>query len=143
MLGRKGHRFMFRRNKETKQLEITRGDIGTIRTTAKIDGTDYTFKVGDVVRLSVFKRKDCHCVELIKDVIVDKEGQYVDICLTSNDTKIGDIISRDVDYWYEIVLNPDTAPQTIIGYEIHPETGKPWPKIFKLLPEAKDEGGDN
>lgn len=134
---------MFRIDKETKQIEITRGDIGTIRISTKVDGTDYTFKIGDVVRLTVFKKRDCHCVELIKDIKVIEESQYADIPLTSEDTKIGDIISRDTDYWYEIVLNPDTAPQTIIGYEIHPETKQPWPKIFKLLPEANDKGGNN
>lgn len=133
----------FRRDKETKQMEITRGDIGTIRVTAQIDGSDYTFKVGDVVRFTVFKKRDCHCVELIKDTKVESESQYVDICLKEQDTKIGDIISKDTDYWYEIVLNPDTAPQTIVGYEMNPETGKPWPKVFKLLPEANDKGGDN
>lgn len=133
----------FRIIKETKQIELTRGDIGTIRVFAKIDNTDYTFKVGDVVRLTVFKRRDCHCIELIKDTIVEEESQYVDICLTEEDTKIGDIISKDTDYWYEIVLNPDTAPQTIVGYEMHPQTNKPWLKIFKLLPEANDKGGDN
>lgn len=131
----------FRIIKETKQIELTRGDIACIRVSAKnSDGTDYTFQVGDVVRLNIFKRRDCHCIVLKKDTIVTKEATSVDIDLTKEETKIGDIISRDVDYWYEIVLNPNTKPQTIIGFEIHPQTGKPWEKIFKLLPEAQDEG---
>ncbi len=130
---------MFKINPTTKQIDLTRGDIACIRVGTD---TDYVFKVGDIVRLSVFKKKDCHCIELVKDTIVEQEGTTVDINLTKEDTKIGDIRSRDIDYWYEVVLNPDTLPQTIIGYEIHPETGKPWEKIFKLLPEANDTGSD-
>ena len=135
---------MLRINPTTKQIDLTRGDVATIEVQApNEDGTFYTFKVGDVVRFSVYKRKDCHCVELVKDTIVEEEGTSVMVSLRSEDTKIGDIISKDTDYWYEVVLNPDTLPQTIIGYEMHPETGKPWEKILKLLPEANDEGGDN
>ena len=132
---------MFKINPTTKQIDLTRGDVATFEVAAPNgDGTFYTFKVGDVVRFSVFKRKDCHCVELVKDTIVEEEGTSVTISLRSEDTKRGDIISKDEDYWYEVVLNPDTLPQTIIGYEIHPDTGKPWEKILKLLPEANDRG---
>lgn len=136
---------MFKINQTTKQIDLTRGDVATFEVQAPIDddGTLYTFKVGDVVRFSVYKRKDCHCVELVKDTIVEEEGTTVTISLRSEDTKIGDIISKDTDYWYEVVLNPETLPQTIVGYEMHPETGKPWEKILKLLPEANDKGGDN
>jgi hypothetical protein len=134
---------MFRINPITKQIDLTRGDVAAIKVNAKnSDGSDYQFKVGDIVRLSVYKKKDCHCVELVKDTEVTEETTMVEINLTKEDTKIGNIISKDTDYWYEIVLNPDTAPQTIIGYELHPDTNKPWEKIFKLLPEAKDTGSD-
>lgn len=134
---------MFKINPITKQIDLTRGDVAAIKVNAKnSDGSDYQFKVGDIVRLSVYKKKDCHCVELVKDTEVTEETTMAEINLTKEDTKIGDIISRDTDYWYEVVLNPDTAPQTIIGYEIHPETGKPWEKILKLLPEANDTGSD-
>jgi hypothetical protein len=46
--------------------------------------------------------------------------------------KIGDVISKHKDYWYEVVLNDDTLPQTIIGYD---EDGA---KLFRLFPEGDD-----
>ena len=131
---------MFRINEKTKEINLTRGDIACIEVGAlNDDETDYVFEIGDVVRLKVFEKKKCHCVVLEKDTTVEISGTTVEINLTSEDTKIGDIISKDVDYWYEIELNPDTAPQTIIGYEIDEETKKPWEKIFKLLPEGDDK----
>lgn len=134
---------MLKINKETKQIDLTRGDVAIFGVQAPDDdGTFYTFKVGDIVRFTVYKRRDCSRVELVKDTIVEEEGTTATINLSSEDTKIGNIISRDTDYWYEVVLNPDTHPQTIIGYEIDPETNKPWEKILKLLPEANDKGSD-
>ena len=131
---------MFRINATTKQIDLTRGDIACINLGAKNDdGTDYTFKVGDIVRFKVFEKKKCHCVVLQKDTEVSEEGTSVNINLTKEDTKIGDIINKDTDYWYEIELNPETSPQTIVGYEISKETGKPLEKIFKLLPEGDDK----
>jgi hypothetical protein len=118
---------------ENKVIHLTRGDIACIEAKAlNEDGTDYTFQVGDIVRLNVFKRKDCGCVELQKDTEVKEAGSSVDIHLTSEDTKIGGIINKPTIYWYEIVLNPDTNPQTIIGYDKEGE------KQFILYPEASD-----
>lgn len=120
-----------------KTIYLTRGDIASIRISAKYsDGTDYIFKVNDVVRLKVFKRRDCNYVVLEKDTIVTEEGTTVDIVLNSQDTKIGEIINKDVDYWYEVSLNPDTAEQTIIGYNV--VDGKVEETIFKLMPEGAD-----
>lgn len=125
---------MFKINKTTKQINITRGDIGCIEVKAKNeDGTDYTFQVGDIVRFKVFKKKDCGCVEIQKDVEVITAGTSVEINLTSTDTKIGEIINKPTDYWYEVELNPDTNPQTIICYDDEGE------KIFKLFPEGNDK----
>ena len=115
-----------------KNIYLTRGDIATINVVAKnSDGSDYVFKSGDVVRLNVFQKASCHSMVLKKDVTIEAETTVASIYLTSTETKIGDLISKPVDYWYEIVLNPETAPQTIIGYlEL--------PTIFKLLPEGGD-----
>ena len=95
-------------------------------------GEVYTFRPGDVVRLKVFGKKNCANVVLQKSVKVTEETTQVGIFLDGNDTKFGDVISKPTDYWYEIELNPDTKPQTIIGYD---EEGA---KIFKLFPEGKD-----
>lgn len=118
---------------ENKEIHLTRGDIACIEVKAlNEDGSDYTFQVGDVVRLNVFKKKDCGCIELQKDVTVETTGTSVDVHLTSEDTKIGGIINKPATYWYEVVLNPDTNPQTIIGYDTEGE------KSFTLYPEGND-----
>lgn len=115
-----------------KNIYLTRGDIATINVTAKnSDGSDYTFKSGDVVRLNIFQKASCHSMVLKKDITIEEETTVANIPLTSQETKIGELISKPVDYWYEIVLNPETAPQTIVGYLEQPT-------IFKLLPEGGD-----
>lgn len=119
---------------EDNSIYVTRGDAGTISVVATIeDGTNYQFKPGDVVRLKVVQKKACDNVALQKDVAVTEETERVDFFLTGQDTKIGNVISKPVDYWYEVELNPFTNPQTIIGYD--DEEG---PKIFKLFPEGRD-----
>lgn len=118
---------------ENKQIHLTRGDIANIGVGIKNeDGTDYEFKNGDTVRFTVFKKKDCNCVVLNKDVEVSAAATEVEIKLTEEDTKIEGIISKPVDYWYEVVLNPETEPQTIIGYD--PDGAK----VLTLYPEASD-----
>lgn len=117
-----------------KEIQITRGDIAVINVSAtNEDGTDYEFKVGDVVRFTVYKKKDCNCVELQKDVTVSEVGTNVELRLEGRDTKIGDLINKPTNYWYEVVLNPETSPQTIIGFD---EEGE---KILTLYPEGNDE----
>ena len=117
-----------------KTIHITRGDIATIEFSAlNSDGTDYTFQAGDVVRFGVFTKKNMNDLIFKKDVNVSEVATKVDIELLESDTKIGEIINKPVEYWYEIQLNPDTEPQTIIGYD---ENGA---KIFKLYPEGTEE----
>ena len=113
-------------------IYITRGDAASFSVMAEINGAAYEFKPTDVVRISVFEKKNCEAVVLQKDFAVSETSDRVDISLTSADTKIGGIISKPTDYWYEVVLNPFTEPQTIIGYD---DDGA---KIFKLFPEGED-----
>ena len=117
---------------EVKDLTIyaNRGDVGAINVTAEHDGGAYTFRAGDVVRLKVFEKKDCDDVVLLKDVTVMQDTEVVVIVLHGSDTTFGEVISKPVDYWYEIELNPDTMPQTIVGYD---DDG---PKVFRLYPEG-------
>lgn len=123
---------MFVVNSEDNSIYVTRGDAGTISVTAKVDGANYVFKAGDVVRFKVTRKKDCENVVLQKDFPITVDTEIVDIYLSEKDTKIGDVISKPVDYWYEVELNPFTNPQTIIGYD---DDGA---KIFKLHPEGRD-----
>lgn len=113
-------------------IYVTRGDVGYFSVTADNNGKYYRFQKGDVLRIKVTKKKDCSSVVLQKDFVVTEETEQVNILLTEEETKIGDVISKPVDYWYEIELNPYTNPQTIIGYD---DDGA---KIFKLFPEGKD-----
>lgn len=125
---------MFKINNDTKEIDITRGDVGTIVVTAKNDdGTNYTFQVGDIVRFNVFRKKDVATVELQKNVTVKEETIEVNISLTGEDTKIGELINKPTKYWYEVELNPETNPQTIIGYD---EDGE---KVFMLYPEGDED----
>ena len=92
----------------------------------------HDFKAGDVIRFKATRKKDCNTVVIQRDFVVEADTDSFMITLSGDDTKIGEVISKPVDYWYEIELNPYTNPQTIIGYD---EDGA---KIFKLFPEGDD-----
>ena len=111
-------------------INITRGDSAVLSVSATISDTSYEFKPDDVIRLKVFAKKDCSEVVLQKDITVTEATSAVEIALTSEDTTIGEVISKPTDYWYEVELNPETKPQTIIGYD---DNGA---KVFKLFPEG-------
>ena len=114
-------------------IHITRGDVGAIEISAdKNEDELFVFKSGDVVRLKVYPKKQHENIVLQKDAIVETETETVDINLEKNDTKLGGIINKPTVYWYEVELNPDTIPQTLIGYDTN------GPKLFTLYPEGGD-----
>lgn len=115
---------------EDLSINITRGDAVAFSVGALIGEEEYTFKEDDVVRFKVFEKKNCEEVVLKKDITVSGETTRVQIALDSDETKMGGVISKPTEYWYEVELNPDTYPQTIIGYD---ENGA---KVFKLYPEG-------
>ena len=117
---------------EDLSIYATRGDTVFFNVTADDHGTPYKFQPGDIVRISIYGKKDAETVVLQKDFPVDEVTEEVFIYLEEQDTKIGESISKHKDYWYEIVLNPDTIPQTIIGYD---EDGA---KVFRLFPESEE-----
>lgn len=117
---------------EDNSIYATRGDIVFFTVTAEDNGEPYVFKAGDVVRVKIYGKKEADNVVLQKDFSVPIASESVTIFLTEEDTKLGEVISKPKDYWYEIELNPFTNPQTIIGYD---EDGA---KIFKLFPEGDD-----
>ena len=118
---------------EDKTINITRGDIGAFTVDALNEaGEKYLFQKGDVVRIKVTEKKACENVMFQKDFVVEEETEQVELLLTEEETKIGEVISKPTDYWYEIELNPLTNPQTIIGYD---EDGA---KILRLYPEGND-----
>ena len=122
---------MFRVN-EDLSIYVTRGDQFTLNLSVNADDGLYTFRVGDIVRFKVFGKKECDNVLLQKDVRVAEESTSIAIHVSGDETRFNDVISKPTDYWYEVELNPETAPQTVIGYD---EDGA---KVFKLFPEGGD-----
>lgn len=122
---------MFKKDeKKPDRLLVTRGDRGSVYATATdlITNTPYVFQSGDKVSFVVVPENGYSEGAVIrKDVIVTEETQEVEIPLTSEDTKIGDMIDEYEDYWYNVVLNDDI---TIIGSD---DTGE---KVFRLYPEV-------
>lgn len=117
-------------NNDEKSIHATRGDEVVFSFSTQIDGADYVFKIGDVVRFSVTEKNDCSKVVLTKDFNIEEETAAIDIIITGEEMKIGEVISKPKDYWYEIELNPLTKPQTVIGYDTE------GPKLLRLYPEG-------
>lgn len=119
--------------KENNTICLTRGDVASLTVTATAaGGGEHTFKAGDVVRFKVFEKGNCENTVLQKDVVVDGDVKATKFFFGKDDTKIGELINKPTDYWYEVEVNPDTEPQTIIGYD---ENGA---KVFRLYPEGSD-----
>lgn len=118
---------------EDQTIHLTRGDVATLEVMTNTSNNEpYIFKANDVVRFKVFEKKQCESVVFCKDVVVDNETTTVDVQLDKGDTKFGNYINKPVEYWYEIEVNPDTYPQTIIGYDSR------GPKVLRLYPEGGD-----
>lgn len=120
---------MFRRD-DDNTIHLTRGDICDLPIM-------YMFSAGDVIRFKVMKKKDCNTIMLQRDFVCESGMDTYVISLSGDDTKIGEVISKPTDYWYEVELNPDTNPETILGYD---EDGA---KILRLYPGGKDVDGDD
>lgn len=122
---------------EDNSIYVTRGDIVVLAVTADDNGKPRMFQPGEVLRIKVFGKKDCETVVLQKDFLVTTETDAVEIALKEEETKIGEVINKPVDYWYEVELNPEDNPQTIIGYD---DEGA---KVFRLFPEGADIEADD
>ena len=118
-------------------IETNRGDMLSLSVNAnnRKDGSRHKFQVNDVVRFKIMKKKQCNEVVLQKDVTVTEVCESVQIIIPSGEMKIGEVISKPVDYWYEVELNPDTPfAATILGY-----TKATGPRILSLTPEGGDK----
>lgn len=121
---------MLKVDKEQKTIHITRGDTGAIKVDiSSLEGA-YTPQVGDVIRFSVYEEDNYENVVLRKNYVVESSSEPIKITLFGEDTKIGEIINEPVTYWYEVELNPEVDPHTIIGYDLE------GPKLFILYPEG-------
>lgn len=127
-----------------KEIHLTRGNIVCLEFTAKQKEvssetgeeiiTPYIYQIGDIVRFKVMKKGNVKEVLLTKDIRIVAPTKFATFNLTGDETKIGDYINKPTTYWYEVELNPDTDPQTIIGYD--KATG---PKLFVLYPEGGEK----
>lgn len=110
-------------------IKLNRGDILSLSLSLSLsDGTPYTFQEGDKIVFSVYgKNKMSEGAVLLKELTVSGEQESIEITCTKEETKIGDLINKPVEYWYEIELNNEN---TVIGYD---DNG---PKILMLYPEG-------
>ena len=129
-----------------KEIHLSRGNIACLHFPAKVKDvspdtgeeivTQYIYQPGDVVRLKIMKKGNVKEIFLEKDIVITEPTEMATFYLTGNETKFGDYINKPTTYWYEVELNPDTDPQTIIGYD--KATG---PKLFVLYPEGGEKNG--
>lgn len=132
---------------EGTTIKINRGDYLPIRLRAKApsrdengeiiydeDGKpimyDYIFQPDDVIRFGIYNKKKLNEDALVlKEITVSEASEYVEFTLTSREMKLGKLINKPKDYWYEVTMN---GGQTLIGYD---EDGA---KILKLYPEGSE-----
>lgn len=111
-----------------KEIKINRGNRATI----KLTSSKGNFKVGDKLKFSIVEKNDYSNVIFQKEYTIIEESNIAYITLTKEDTTIGDIISKEKEYNYEIEYNDDI---TLVGYD--EEKGKK----FIIYPEAGIKGG--
>lgn len=109
---------------ENDVFKVTRGDKGIF--TFSID--DYTFEVGDIIKFKIYNKKGLDLPPVFyKEIIIKNACESIDIYFTSEDTRIGELLNKRKEYWYEIELNEN---QTVKGFD---DDGA---KIFYLYPEG-------
>ena len=113
-------------------IHLTRGDRCSLKVKAINADTQeqYYFPAGSKVTFAIVPKLGyTEGAVLKKTVDVLEDTEEVEILLTENDTKIGDMIDKKVKYWYNVVVNDDI---TIIGSDedgektiiIYPEVGE-------------------
>lgn len=113
-------------------IKLNRGDVLNLSLSIKMaNNNSYIFQVGDKITFSIYEKKKMNeQAVLIKEVEVNETSESVSIDITSEETKLGDLINKPVEYWYEIELNEE---YTVIGYD---DDGA---KKLMLYPEGSKE----
>lgn len=114
---------------EGTTIKLNRGDSLSLNLSITLeDNSNYTFKVGDTIVFSVYnKGKMNEDAVLLKEINVLEQSESVSISLTNEETKIGELMNKPLEYWYEVELNNQ---YTVIGYD---DTGA---KLLILYPEG-------
>lgn len=114
---------------EGTTIKLNRGDIlSFVLTIENENETPYTFQSGDKVTFSVYNKKKMNDkAVLLKEVNATPNTTSLTISCTSEETKIGELTNKPVEYWYEIELNNE---YTVLGYD---ENGA---KLLMLYPEG-------
>ena len=120
---------------EGTTIKVTRGDSCTISIRSKTlddnnEQVPYIFKPGDCITFGIYNRKKLNESPILyKKIIVESDSEIIDFCLSSADTKLGEMLNKPSTYWYEIQLNNE---KTLLGYD---DNGA---KLLIIYPEGDD-----
>lgn len=119
---------------ENNHILINRGDTLPIKLVIPISHTEnYIFQVGDTIQFGIYKSRGMSdSALLLKEYTIDEECEEFSFTIPASEMKIGDLINKPTDYWYEINLNGE---QTILGYDTDGA------KIITLYPEGSEITG--
>lgn len=115
--------------KDNNHIYITRGDAFVFDLQIISDNKNYIFKQNDIVTLGIYKNLKDPAI-ILEDFYPNDGDESVRVMVSSNKMKIGNLISTERDYFYEITLNNSA---TVQGYK--PKNKK---SILTLLPEGSN-----
>ncbi len=108
-------------DKDTKQVYHQRGD-------KLVYPIEYDFKKYDVISFAIYSARKLNEKPIVfEKFTIDKDCDSYTIEIDFETMKIGNMLNRKKDYWYEISLNDE---KTLVGFT--DET----PAYFTLLPEG-------
>lgn len=106
---------MIKIGSDKRTLYIHRGDEGILNYCVNMENSKYTFKKGDILRLSIFDIKSDYQNPLKEiKVEVTEESNTIQISISTEDTNIGIASNKAQKYAYEISLN---GVNTTSGYD--------------------------
>lgn len=113
-----------------KEIHINRGDRLLIDFSINNGDDKYIFKDGDKIKFSIYRKKEMDKSPALQKIFIPIVGSTsVEIDVPGEDMKIGEMVNKAIEYWYEIELNND---ETIVGYD---DDGA---KKLILYPEGAD-----
>lgn len=98
---------------KNKEIHINRGDRLLIELIIENGEENYIFKEGDKIKFSIYEKLKMNEKPVLQKEIIPIVGSdSVDIDISGQEMKIGEMKNIKQEYWYEIELNGDT---TLIG----------------------------